>query len=117
MIDFVNSTHSTSPSVISRVRGWSAGCRAAIEQMLARPNVRRCIVACCATAFTFATPLIALAVEESEKGDARLEGYSDAQKVWLDKASGATGTWLLFLFMVVIGCSVLFKNARRSHLD
>ena len=49
-----------------------------------------------------------------EETDGRLGGYT--QGVKLEK-SGVVLTWMLFVVLAVIGCSVLFKNANRSHLD
>lgn len=64
-------------------------------------------VACC--------PLAALAQDEGPAYyDARLEGYPT--NVTLDLSS--TGlTWLLFVFLSIVCIGVMFKNARRTHLD
>ena len=46
--------------------------------------------------------------------DARLEGYK--QNVSLPAAS--TGlTWVALIFLGVVCCGGLFKDAKRSHLD
>ncbi len=62
-----------------------------------------------------ATPLTALAAEDDEiTTPTRLEGYTSNVK--LDASSTAL-TWLLLIFLAVICIAVLFKNAKRSHLD
>ncbi len=55
-----------------------------------------------------------LMADEKTIVDARYEGY--ASNVTLDGGSTAL-TWLLFIFLAVLGLSVLFKDARRTHLD
>lgn len=65
----------------------------------------------------FCAPLLALAKgedEETAKLEARLEGYPIG--VRLDKG-GTALTWLMFIFLGVLGVGVLLKNARRTHLD
>jgi hypothetical protein len=47
------------------------------------------------------------------KNDARLEGYKE--KVVLD--AGGAQYYLLLGLLGIIGISVLFKDAKRSHLD
>jgi len=61
-----------------------------------------------------ANPMGALAQEEPKFYDGRLEGYPT--KVTLDD-SGTALTWLLFVFLSVVCIGVMFKNARRTHLD
>jgi hypothetical protein len=51
---------------------------------------------------------------EKEIVDGRLEGYT--KPVTLESSSGAL-TWLLFVFLGAVGVAVMFKNAKRSHLD
>jgi hypothetical protein len=70
-------------------------------------------------AFTAAVlcPLVALAQDQPKTiapYDGRLEGYG--KEVTLDGGSTAL-TWLLLIFLGVVCLGVLFKNARRSHLD
>jgi len=64
------------------------------------------------------TPVIALARstedEDTVKLEARLEGYTT--KVRLDSSSTAL-TWLMIGFLCAIAIAVLFKNAKRTHLD
>ena len=54
--------------------------------------------------------------EEPEKDiyDARLEGYATNATL----PSGGTGLmWVGFIFLGVLCCAGLFKDARRTHLD
>ena len=63
---------------------------------------------------TLSTPIAALAQEEPKSYDARLEGYPS--NVTLEGGTTAL-TWLLFVFLSVVCIGVLFKNAKRTHLD
>jgi hypothetical protein len=63
-----------------------------------------------------ATPSPALAQDEDKKEHAWLNGYPDRYKVKLEEASN-TANWLLFLVLAGAGIAVVFKNAKRSHLD
>lgn len=55
--------------------------------------------------------------------DARLEGLTNSDQrdtVDVTKQLGAGGTggyWVLFLFLAALTAGVLFKDAKRSHLD
>jgi uncharacterized membrane protein len=62
-----------------------------------------------------AAPTRALAAQNDEITiDARAENYPRAVKV----EEGSTAlTWMLFVLLAAICLSVLFKNAKRSHLD
>jgi hypothetical protein len=51
---------------------------------------------------------------EIEIYDARLQGYE--QQVMLEDSSTAL-TWLLLVALTALCLSVLFKDARRTHLD
>jgi hypothetical protein len=64
--------------------------------------------------FVLSTPLNVLAEDAPEVYDARLQGY--AQNVQLDSGSTAL-TWLLLIALGVLCLGVLFKDAKRSHLD
>ena len=61
-------------------------------------------------------PVVAFAQDQTKQPfyDGRLEGYG--KPVTLDAGASAL-TWLLLIFLGVICLGVLFKNARRSHLD
>ncbi len=52
--------------------------------------------------------------EEERDYDARLDGYTE--EVRLEPASTAL-TWILLIGVGVVCCAVLFKDARRTHLD
>jgi hypothetical protein len=58
--------------------------------------------------------IVRAADDESTSYDARVEGYP--QKVQLDSGSTAL-TWLLFVVLGVLTLAVLFKDAKRTHLD
>jgi len=81
-------------------------------------KLKRFLIATCVTLATVAlTPMSALARQqepEREIIDARLEGY--ATNVALPESTTAL-TWLLFAFLGVVCLSVLFKDAKRTHLD
>ena len=64
------------------------------------------------------TPIIVLARsaedEETVKLEARLEGYASTVRM----TSGSTAlTWLMIGFLSALALAVLFKNAKRTHLD
>ena len=62
-----------------------------------------------------AAPSAAMAQDDEVSGvDPRIEGYSKPTAL---EDSSAALTWALFGTMLVIGLSVLFKNAKRTHLD
>lgn len=63
-----------------------------------------------------AAPQAALAQQaEGEEGiDARIRGYTTEVAL---PAGNTALTWLLFAFITICGLSVLFKNAKRTHLD
>jgi len=63
------------------------------------------------------SPVIALAQDQPKTiapYDGRIEGYG--KQLTLDAGSSAL-TWLLLIFLGVICLGVLFKHARRTHLD
>ena len=66
-----------------------------------------------AVLFILATPARLLADEEI-KSDARIEGYTT--NVTLDAGSTAL-MWLLYILVGLVCLSVLFKDAKRTHLD
>ena len=59
-------------------------------------------------------PSTARAQDEEVKLDARLEGYQG--NVSVQNQSTAL-MWLLFVFLGVVALAVLFKDAKRTHLD
>jgi hypothetical protein len=62
-----------------------------------------------------ATPALARQdTPDREVIDARLEGYSNT----LSLPKGSEGlTWVAMVFLGVLCCGGLFKDAKRSHLD
>jgi hypothetical protein len=72
------------------------------------------VVVSLATLIVLFAPIVVRADDESTSYDARVEGY--AQKVQLDSGSTAL-TWLLFVVLGVLTIAVLFKDAKRTHLD
>ena len=69
-----------------------------------------------ATLIIVFSPAMALAQDEenSKVYDARLEGYPS--NVTLDSSSTAL-LWLLMIVLAAMCVGVMFKNARRTHLD
>ncbi len=60
-------------------------------------------------------PVIVIAQEEESKiYDARLEGYGGT--VTLQNSSTAL-MWLLLVVLAALCVGVMFKNAKRTHLD
>ena len=78
---------------------------------------RRFIVAC-VLCLGLSLPSVVQAASSSDQDapahDARTEGYQP--KAQLDSNSTAL-LWLAFAFLSVVALSVLFKNAKRTHLD
>ena len=89
------------------------------RNMMSHPKNKRgrglavtCLWACLLAAGV--SPGVALAQEEEVERDARLEGYST--KVHVDNNSPA----LSYIGLIALGAltlGVMFKNARRTHLD
>jgi hypothetical protein len=63
-----------------------------------------------------AAPSAALAQDDDKKEHAWLNGYPDKQNPKLEDASN-TMNWLLFILIAGVGIGVMFKNAKRTHLD
>jgi hypothetical protein len=89
------------------------------RNMTSPPKVKpvRWVLLACLWAFTLVAVLApggALAQEEEVTRDARLEGYTS--NVALDSDSTAL-MWILLIFLGGIGMGVMFKNAKRTHLD
>jgi small-conductance mechanosensitive channel len=62
-----------------------------------------------------ATPLTAMAASsEEERIDARVENYQKNVKV---EDSSTTLSWLLLIVLTGMAVAVVFKSARRTHLD
>lgn len=61
-------------------------------------------------------PMQALAQEDAPVPEARLEGYGSSVAVKLEPSSSAL-TWFIMLALAGVCVAVMFKNAKRSHLD
>ncbi len=72
------------------------------------------LIAICCGLIQLLTPVISLAQELDNSGDARLEGYKTPVRL---ADSGTALTWMLFLFLAALALGVLFKDAKRTHLD
>lgn len=72
------------------------------------------LIAICCGVIQFLSPALSYAQELDNNGDARLEGYSLPVRL---AASGTALIWLLFLFLGGLALAVLFKDAKRTHLD
>jgi hypothetical protein len=72
------------------------------------------LLACLCLGAVVAAPSTARAQDEEIKLDARLEGYQG--QVSVQNQSTAL-MWLLFVLLAVIAVAVLFKDAKRTHLD
>lgn len=62
----------------------------------------------------FAVSPLAAFADDKEVYDGRLEGYSKPVTL---PGGGTALLWMLLLFLAIIALGVLFKNAKRSHLD
>ena len=80
--------------------------------MIARMKLR--ILTTLFSLLSILAPSTALAQEEGDQRDARLEGYGQRVSVVNDSTALI---WLLFIFVGAIGLSVLFRDAKRTHLD
>lgn len=59
--------------------------------------------------------------DESDRPDARTEGYLTAdgkvQQIVLKDGGGHATTWFILAGLGLLGLGVMFKTARRTHLD
>lgn len=85
-----------------------------IPRMVVPAKIRRFAALVSLLVVTVSAPSSALADEERKSYDARLEGHTDA--VMLD-SGGTALTWLLLAGLGVLCAGVMFKNAKRTHLD
>ena len=81
---------------------------------------RRWIDLCCrwvaivVLAIMPATAMAQRNTEEHEIYDARIEGYAGNKTL---NSGGSALTWIAFIFLAIVACAGLFKDAKRSHLD
>ena len=52
--------------------------------------------------------------EEHDIYDARLEGYAGSKTL---PGGGEAMAWIAFIFLSIVACAGLFKDAKRTHLD
>jgi hypothetical protein len=64
----------------------------------------------------FFRPMQVLAQSEGSKPEVRLEGYGTTVNVKLDPSSSAL-TWIIMIALAAACIAVMFKNAKRTHLD
>jgi hypothetical protein len=60
-------------------------------------------------------PLSALADDQSKSYDGRLDDYGKDKNVTLD--SGTALSYFVWIGLGLVGLLVMFKDAKRSHLD
>lgn len=63
-----------------------------------------------------ACPMQARAQDDAVPPEVRLEGYGSGVNVRMEERSSAL-TWILMVGMAGACIAVMFKNAKRSHLD
>jgi len=105
-----------------RKSGWNVGidqqCPAfpwPLAAGMIRGMKRRLLCLICSVV-VLATPVLALAKGEEEEvtQNARYLGYRTS--VLVDNRSMAV-VWLILIGLIVLGLIVMFKNAKRTHLD
>ena len=113
MIDVMTTTRQTPDA---QVDGPRATVKAGLPRRRTATGWRRTAAALCAALALFAAPATSSAADDSEvTTDGRLEGYQ--QSVAITGGGAVTGTWMLFFALAVVGVSVMFKDAKRSHGD
>jgi hypothetical protein len=60
------------------------------------------------------TAMAQKASDEHEIYDARVEGYAGNKTL---PGGGVALTWIAFIFLTIVACAGLFKDAKRTHLD
>lgn len=75
---------------------------------------QRLMAWCCGVLALLGSPLLAMAEDESPVYYAKLEGYAKDVKV---QGGSVTLTYLLLFLLAAVCVAVLFKDAKRSHLD
>jgi len=75
---------------------------------------QRLISVWCWVAGLLLCPMVALAEDEAPQIDAKLAGYGNSVKVG---DASSTLMWGLFILLAAVCIAVLFKDAKRSHLD
>jgi hypothetical protein len=91
-----------------------------MRRMKSTQMKRRWLNLCCRWVAILAlaiSPATALAQKDSGEHDvydARLEGYASNKTL---AGGGNALTWIAFIFLAVVACAGLFKDAKRTHLD
>ena len=92
-----------------------------MPRMELKRTKRRLLNTCCRWVAILAlaiTPATAMAQrggdEEHELYDARIEGYAANKTL---PGGGQAMAWIAFIFLSIVACAGLFKDAKRSHLD
>ena len=81
--------------------------RATLSRVL--PRLAGGVIAVCVLC-----PAVSHAQDEGAQYDARLDGYE--AKVQVDSDNTAL-TWILLVALAAVAMGVMFKNAKRTHLD
>ena len=92
-----------------------------MPRMELKRTKRRVLDACCrwvAIVMLAFSPATAIAQrggeQEHEIYDARLEGYAANKTL---PGGGQAFAWIAFIFLSIVACAGLFKDAKRTHLD
>jgi hypothetical protein len=75
---------------------------------------QRLISVWCWVAGLLLCPMVAWAQDEAPQIDAKFAGYGNSVKV---AEASSTLMWGLFIVLAAVCIAVLFKDAKRSHLD
>jgi len=130
----IRSMPTLSETPTGRVNAGSAVAHSALTDSALRRAARwlagggRWLALCVVVLAVLARPAPARADEDPINNDGRLEGFTQIDEprtnpprykelpVAMQK-SGTGGTWIIFILLTVVGVAVLFKNAKRTHLD
>jgi hypothetical protein len=89
-----------------------------MKRMKLRHRTLRLYGTAMTAALPFILPTLALArptEDETATLEARLEGYK--QTVALADPGSTALSWILLIILAILAVAVMFKDARRSHLD
>jgi hypothetical protein len=86
--------------------------------MMLEMNKQKLTILAATVLAVLAQPVLLLAADSAEIYDARLEGFYDQQTVKSFALPGGSSlTWIIMIVLTVICIGVMFKHARRTHLD
>jgi hypothetical protein len=95
--------------------GYDAGMNVSRFGSMGRRFRKTIVGVVLAVSLIAATPHAAMAGDDdAEHYDARVQGYDPDVEL---KSSGTSMAWIMIIFMGVVCVSVIFKDAKRSHLD